>query len=103
MTIETPESGSCVHAWERLPKWTARYKCVVCGALGYRGIVTVTPPAELVPPGAALVRPAKYAQILPYRCNKSVIRNGKKTTCQAPAVVRKANTNRCWGHREDWP
>jgi hypothetical protein len=67
------------HDWQPIPRWSGRYKCSVCMAVGYRGMVTFdhdVPMAEQVAGQAKTVR--RCSTIWPYIC--------KSKGCKAPAV-----------------
>ena len=67
------------HDWQPVPKWSGRYRCSVCGALGYRGIVTSTPLEEGEEQAAWQAKThQRRATIFPYVC--------KAKGCKAHAV-----------------
>lgn len=69
---------SCDHDWQPVSRWSGRYRCAVCAAFGYRGIVT---PVS----GASAIRP--------YRCYVK--------GCSNPGIgkVGKARRWRCAAHQ----
>lgn len=67
------------HDWQPIPRWSGRYKCSVCGAVGYRGIVTFDPdkPMEEQIAGQAKT---------PHRCRSIWAYICRSKGCKAPAV-----------------
>lgn len=101
MSIEIyPEGHNCPHDWEALPARNGRYRCRLCRALGYRGIVAVDSDPASRPDGSWQIRPAKLAKIFAYRCNKIIEKDGARTNCKGDALTRKGNKNRCSAHQE---
>ncbi len=67
------------HDWQPVPRWSGRYKCSVCGALGYRGMVTATPLEKGEEQAAWQAKtPQRQATIFAYVC--------KSKGCKAHAV-----------------
>lgn len=68
------------HVWEPLPRFSGRYRCTHCGAIGYRGIVTAD--GDGAPGGHQTAWQSKTARrafnIWAYIC--------KSKGCKAPAV-----------------
>lgn len=67
-TPVTDTTPKC-HDWQPIPKWSGRYKCSVCGVVGYRGIVTYDhdkAPSEQIAGQAKT--PRRCATIWPYIC-----------------------------------
>lgn len=72
----------CSHDWESVPKWQGRYRCKLCGAVGYRGLMKA---------GGSK---ADRGSILPYGCSKRVKLEGERKPCPHPAVSK--NDRRAW-------
>lgn len=67
------------HDWHPIPSWSGRYRCSVCKAVGYRGIVTESPVEDGVGQAAWQAKTAqRRATIFPYIC--------KSKGCKAPAT-----------------
>lgn len=76
--VVSPPVPKC-HDWQPIPKWSGRYKCSVCGAMGYRGMVTFNPEESADAQGAWQANtPRRCATIFPYIC--------KSKGCKAAAT-----------------
>jgi len=73
----------CVHDWQPIPGWFARYRCSICRVIGWK------------PRMVTLCR-AHGTEIEPYRCE--IVRDRRR--CKAPAVFAKDGKHfRCEAHR----
>jgi hypothetical protein len=70
---------SCNHHWEPVPRWSSRYRCVRCGAFGYRN--------RVIPIGKR-----RSEAIIPYKCK----------ICGAPAVAKDGQYKGVTGRGEQW-
>lgn len=74
---------TCTHDWQPIVGWYARYRCSVCGVIGYK-------------PGAVHPKHARSMAITPYRCEAKS--GGKR--CEGHAVHNWRGKNfRCAAHR----
>lgn len=83
------------HDWQPIPSWSGRYRCSVCKAVGYRGMVTYdrdrTPTEQVAGPAKTTRR---CVSIWPYIC--------KYKGCKAPATGFK-KYQFCWAHNTPPP
>lgn len=76
---DTPTATPKCHDWQPIPRWSGRYKCSICGVIGYRGMVTYDhdkAPTEQIAGQAKT--PKRCVTIWPYLC--------KSKGCKAGAV-----------------
>jgi hypothetical protein len=69
MSAPADAGAACVHDWQPIMGWYARYRCAICHVIGHK-------------PGAVHPQHARCTAITPYRCE---VRCGGKR-CAAPAV-----------------
>lgn len=69
MSAPAAAGAACVHDWQPIMGWYARYRCAICRVIGYK-------------PGAVHTQHARSMAITPYRCE---VRCGGKR-CAGPAV-----------------
>jgi hypothetical protein len=55
---------TCEHSWRPIPRWSGRYRCTLCQAIGYRDIVV----SRLLP-GEVTRQKKRSSRIIPYICD----------------------------------
>ena len=64
------------HNWEPMFRWTGRYRCSICKAIGYRAVSA----------GQDFIRGYKPDSIHHYKCGR----------CGGPAIGKTKNKSRAW-------
>lgn len=82
----------CTHEWKPIPSWYGRYRCALCGALGYRGIVSAGIAED--------ENEQKKVSILPYKCDRAkCTRPAVQKRKRCPETGRPKNLQRCAEHK----
>jgi len=86
---ERPDTASCNHNWEaRTGLESGTFKCLICGACGYRGAQMRVPYMHKLKgtPTADQARAkARSMQVMPYSCRTQVKTDKGRKMCKRPA------------------